>query len=102
MVKTCLENTLTDLIQTWENEVIEFKKANDNFSTSDIGKYYSALSNEANLRSKERAWLVFGVRNKTRKIVGTDYRIESVRLQSLKMLISQRTEPSVTFQKICR
>jgi ATP-dependent DNA helicase RecG len=95
-----LENTLKDLIQTWENEVIEFKEANDNFSTSDIGKYFSALSNEANLRSKEHAWLVFGVRNKTRKIVGTDYRMESERLQSLKMQVSQRTEPSITFRNI--
>jgi len=95
-----LENILSDLIQTWENEVIEFKEANDNFSTSDIGKYFSALSNEANLKDKERAWLVFGVRNKTRKIVGTDYRMEPERLQSLKMQISQRTEPSVTFRNI--
>ncbi|MFA7123694.1 MAG: RNA-binding domain-containing protein [Candidatus Delongbacteria bacterium] len=95
-----LENTLTDLIQTWENEVIEFKEANDNFPTSDIGKYFSALSNEANLKNKECAWLAFGVRNKTRKIVGTDYRMEPERLQSLKMQISQRTEPSVTFRNI--
>lgn len=91
---------LNSLIQTWENEVIEFKEANDNFSTSDIGKYFSALSNEANLKDKERAWLVFGVHNKTRKIVGTGYRMEPERLQSLKMQISQRTEPSVTFRNI--
>ena len=32
---------LNNLIQTWENEVIEFKEANDNFPTSDIGKYFS-------------------------------------------------------------
>ncbi len=95
-----LDNILTNLIQTWENEVIEFKEANDNFSTSDIGKYFSALSNEANLRNKDRAWLVFGVRNKTRKIVGTDYRTEPERLQSLKMQISQNTEPTVTFRNI--
>jgi len=95
-----LKNTLSILIQTWENEVIEFKEANDNFSTSDIGKYFSALSNEANLKDKESAWLVFGVRNKTRKIVGTDYRMESERLQSLKMQVSQRTEPSITFRNI--
>ncbi|MBU4487209.1 MAG: putative DNA binding domain-containing protein [Candidatus Delongbacteria bacterium] len=91
---------LRNLIQTWENEVIEFKEANDNFPTSDIGKYFSALSNEANLKKKEHAWLVFGVHNKTRKIVGTDYRLESERLQGLKMQISQNTEPTVTFRNI--
>jgi len=95
-----LENTLSSLIDTWENEVIEFKEANDNFPTSDIGKYFSALSNEANLKDKESAWLVFGVKNKTRKVVGTDYRKETERLQSLKMQISQGTEPSVTFRNI--
>ncbi|MBN2790124.1 MAG: putative DNA binding domain-containing protein [Candidatus Delongbacteria bacterium] len=95
-----LHELLTDLIQTWENEVIEFKEVNDNFPTSDIGKYFSALSNEANLRDKEHAWLVFGVNNKMRKIVGTDYRNEADRLQSLKMQISQNTEPSITFRNI--
>ena len=56
-----------------ENEVVEFKKAENNFDFDDLGKYYSALSNEANLRSLDKAWLVFGVHDKTRDIVGTDY-----------------------------
>jgi predicted HTH transcriptional regulator len=54
--------------------VIEFKNVGDSYSTSDIGKYFSALANEANLRDAEKAWLVFGVDNKTRSIVGSDYR----------------------------
>lgn len=95
-----LEELLKDLIATWENEVIEFKQVGDNYSTSDIGKYFSALSNEANLRNKEKAWLVFGVNNKTRKVAGTDYRPESERLQSLKMQIADDTEPGVTFRNI--
>ena len=48
-----------------ENEVVEFKKAENNFDFDDLGKYYSALSNEANLRSLDKAWLVFGVHDKT-------------------------------------
>ena len=91
---------LEQLVSTWENEVIEFKETGDNYSTSDIGKYFSALANEANLRGAERAWLVFGVNNKSRAVVGTSYRIESERLQSLKMQIAQRTEPSITFRNI--
>ena len=39
-----------------ENEVVEFKKAENNFDFDDLGKYFSALSNEANLRYKDFAW----------------------------------------------
>lgn len=36
-----------------ENEVVEFKKAETNFDIDELGKYFSALSNEANLRDHE-------------------------------------------------
>ena len=95
-----LEALLHTLIAAWESEVVEFKRAGDGFSSSDIGKYFSALANEANLRGAERAWLVFGVDNKTRTVCGTDYRPEPDRLDSTKMQIAQGTEPSVTFRDI--
>lgn len=95
-----LSALLEQLITTWENEVLEFKQAANTYSTSEIGKYFSALANEANLRGAERAWLVFGVNNKSRAVVGTDYRMEPDHLQSLKMQIAQRTEPSITFRNI--
>ena len=44
-----------------ESEVVEFKEARSNYSFNDIGKYFSALSNEANLRGLQEAWLVFGI-----------------------------------------
>lgn len=49
--------------QLWEhseNEVVEFKKAETNFDVDELGKYFSALSNEANLREREFAWNAFG------------------------------------------
>lgn len=95
-----LQAHLATLIERWENEVVEFKRAGDGYSTDDIGKYFSALANEANLRDQDRAWLVFGVDNKTRKVVGTDYRPEPERLHSLKMQISAGTEPAVTLRDI--
>ncbi len=95
-----LQTLLEVLIARWENEVVELKRAGDGYSTDDIGKYFSALSNEANLRDQDRAWLVFGVDNKTRKVVGTDYRPEPGRLQSLKMQMAEATEPSVTLRNI--
>uniref|UniRef100_A0A486XGG5 ATP-dependent DNA helicase RecG-related protein n=1 Tax=Rheinheimera sp. BAL341 TaxID=1708203 RepID=A0A486XGG5_9GAMM len=95
-----LHNLLEQLIATWENEVAEFKQADKNYDTDRIGAYFSALSNEANLRGKERAWLVFGVNNKTRTVVGTDYRLEPERLHSLKQQIADATEPSITLREI--
>lgn len=91
---------LHQLIATWENEVVEFKQATDAYGTDDIGKYFSALANEANLRGVERGWLVFGVNNKTRAVVGTDYRTQTDRLQSLKQQIATDAEPRITFREI--
>lgn len=59
---------------TSETEVVEFKEAKDGYDLDKIGKYFSALSNEANLKGKPHAWLVFGVENKCHKIVGSRYR----------------------------
>lgn len=56
------------LIQHKESEVVEFKKAENNFDFDDLGKYFSALSNEANLRGLPFAWLVFGYDEKCLKI----------------------------------
>lgn len=100
MQSTDIKTLLNRLIDTWENEVVEFKQAGNDYPTDKIGRYFSALSNEANLRNIERAWLVFGVDNKTRTIVGSDYRREPERLQSLKMQISDDAEPSITFRNI--
>ena len=95
-----LSGLLDELIATWENEVVEFKQAGNDYDTDRIGEYFSALSNEANLRGADRAWLVFGVSNKTRAVVGSDYRPEVERLQGLKNQIAQSTEPSITFRDI--
>lgn len=100
MTQTELHTLLDNLISAWENEVVEFKQAGKDYSTDKIGEYFSALANEANLRGLENAWLVFGVNNKMRTVVGSDYRPEPERLQSTKMQMSQSTEPSVTFRNI--
>lgn len=100
MTEKELQILLNQLIAGWENEVVEFKNVGTSYSTSDIGKYFSALSNEANLRDQERAWLVFGVDNATRKVVGSDYRVDKDRLNGLKQQIANDTEPGVTFREI--
>ena len=69
-----------------ENEVVEFKKAENSFSFDELGKYFAALSNEANLRDKDFAWLVFGVHDKTREILDTSYKNGMKSLQKLKFM----------------
>ena len=84
----------------YEDEVVEFKKAENNFDFDDLGKYFSALSNEANLRDKGFAWLVFGVHDKTREILGTSYKNSMKSLQKLKQDLSQHTTDNNTFRDI--
>ena len=100
MDQAALALLLDELITTWENEVVEFKQAGNDYKTDTIGEYFSALANEANLRGVGSAWLVFGVDNKTRRVVGTNYRPEAERLQSLKMQMAENAEPRVTFRNI--
>jgi ATP-dependent DNA helicase RecG len=95
-----LDAKLAELVAGWEHECVEFKDANDNFPTSDIGKYFSALANEANLRGCASGWLVFGVDNKRRSVIGTHYREDLERLMGLKHQIAQGVDPSTTFANI--
>lgn len=82
-----------------ETEWVEFKSARDNFHFDDLGKYFSALGNEANLKNQECGWLVFGV-NDHRDIVGTNYRNDTTSLHSLKHEIAQHTNNNLTFTEI--
>ena len=86
-----------------ETEVVEYKEAKRNFDFEKLGKYFSALSNEANLRGVECGWLLFGVTNK-REICGTAYRQEqrhpSVGLRSLKHEIAENLNNGLTFEEI--
>ena len=56
-----LKEKIVQMLVTFENEVVEFKEARSNYHFNDIGKYFSALSNEANLRGLQEAWLIFGI-----------------------------------------
>ncbi|WP_227369011.1 RNA-binding domain-containing protein [Halomonas sp. M20] len=100
MDEQALTQLLHSLIERWESEVVEFKRGGKGFSTSDLGKYLSALANEANLRAGESAWLVFGIDDKTRRILGSEFRQASGELDRLKMQIADGTEPSITFRNI--
>lgn len=83
-----------------ESEVFEFKEAKNQYDFNKIGKYFSALSNEANLKNKIMAWLIFGIRDSDREIVGTTYRLNKADLDNLKGEIARKTNNSITFVEI--
>ena len=90
---------LNKLILSWESEVVEFKEAGKDYDKNKIVQYFSAISNEANLKGLQHGWLVFGVRNKDRMIVGSDYR-NSKGLDVLKQEISVGTTGGISFIEI--
>ncbi len=98
--KTSPRQLLEHLLAAGESEVVEFKEATKDFSTSELGKYFSALANEASLAGSGHAWLVFGVRDKDRAVVGTSYRPDPKRLDGLKHQIHHDTSPAATFRNI--
>ena len=93
-----LKEKISQMMESFESEVIEFKEARTNYSFNDIGKYFSALSNEANLRGIQEAWLVFGISD-DKRYVGTEFRKQG-NLQSLKKEIVNGTNERLTFLEI--
>ena len=93
-----LKEKIVRMLASFENEVVEFKEARSNYHFNDIGKYFSALSNEANLRGLQEAWLIFGISD-DKKIVGTDFRKQGG-LQNLKKEIVNGTNERLTFMEI--
>lgn len=83
-----------------ETECLEFKEAKNSFDTNNLGEYFSAISNEANLKDQHFGWIIFGIKDKhPREIVGTSYRRNPSSLNSLKHEIAQQTN-GLTFLEI--
>lgn len=84
-----------------ETEWVEFKEAKSNYDFDKIGRYFSALSNEANLGGQSTGWLVFGVTDQyPRQIVGSSYRLQKPGLDKLKNEIAKNTNHQMTFRQI--
>lgn len=84
----------------YESEVIELKEAKSDFSFKDLGKHFSALSNEAILRGKQDAWLIFGM-DDDKVACGTSYREGNpANLRSLKKEIADRANNRLTLREI--
>lgn len=94
---------LENLMERWEYETVEFKEAKSNYDMDKIGRYFSALSNEANLKQQQYGWLIFGVseKDKIKHLVGTSYKKgDSSILEKFKYEISRDTTNGMTFYEI--
>lgn len=87
------------LSRSTENEVLEFKEAKNQFDKNKLGQYFSALSNEANLKGKKQAWLLLGVKN-DKSVVGT--KINDNQINDYKAEMVNHTSPKLTFIEIHR
>ena len=87
---------LDELLLNSENECVEFKKAETSFDIDTLGKYFSALGNEANLKNKQYSWIVFGIDDKTHKLTNTNF-YKNSNFNKLKKQISDHTTDNIGF-----
>ena len=84
-----------------ETEWLEFKEAKNSFSVDDLGRYVSALANEANFLGRDAGWLVFGVKNTVhpstglRPVVGSRFALTAAERNDIKRQIAGHTSPSL-------
>lgn len=87
---------LNVLMERWETEIVEFKEAKGGYSEDKIGQYFSAISNEANLKNQQYGWFVLGVSEEhTKHPVGTSFKkviLLSLKSSSMKFQNPQQTQ----------
>ena len=94
-----LKNLVNWLIgQPDESEIIEYKA---NFhSETEIGERISALSNSACLIRESFAYLVFGIKDGTKQILGTDFDVSKKKIgnELLESWLMNRLEPRIDYR----
>lgn len=97
MLQNDLEKLLTDILTTQEGVVVEFKENNSDPKV--VGSRVSALSNAANLDDQKYAYLVYGIEDETKRVVGTNFipSSEKVGNDSFEFWLSRRLNPKIDF-----
>jgi len=84
--------------QSQESSVVEFKSNWD--APKDLGQYISALANASVLERQDRAWMIWGINNKTHQVEGTTFDPFSAKgegNQPLVMWLTQKIKPHPDF-----
>lgn len=97
------EKQLIDLVNELvkhpnESEWVEFK--HNYHSAEEIGERISALSNGACLHNQPFGYLVFGIEDKTHKILGTTFKAKSAKKgkEDLESWLINRLDPRIDFR----
>jgi len=93
-----LLRSLLSLSLSAETEWVEFKHNND--APEEIGEYLSALSNSAALHGQEAGYIVWGIENDTRRIIGTTAqpRQKKIGNEELENWLAHLLSPRVDFR----
>src|SRR5579871_5595844 len=92
-------NLLQRLLKEPKESVwVEFKHNNNNPET--IGEWISACANAAILAEQPRAFLVFGIENTTRKMLGTSVRLHNMKKggENFENWINRMVTPSLMME----
>ena len=91
--------TIIDDIQASpkESEWVEIKE--NNSKPEEIGEYISALANGAAYMGQSKGYLIYGIKNETRAIVGTTYqpKLEKVNNEEIENWIAHQLSPRIDF-----
>ena len=89
-------------MERWEHETVEFKEAKGGYNEDKIGQYFSAISNEANLKNQQYGWFILGVsEDGARHPVGTSFKKgDSALLERFKFEISRNVTDGMSFLDI--
>ncbi|MDI6762921.1 MAG: putative DNA binding domain-containing protein [Thermodesulfobacteriota bacterium] len=82
-----------------ETEWLEFKSSHSD--AQHLGEYLSALANSACIHGKARGYIVFGVENKSRQVVGTAFQPQREKgkgNQDLLLWLTQGMQPNTGFE----
>ena len=87
---------LSELIKNDECEWIEYKE--NWFDRDELGTYISAMSNAAAFHGEDCAYFIWGVKDKTREIVGTDFNYDKdIKNEPIKHYLARLLNPSISF-----
>lgn len=91
---TLLE-TLIDLPK--ETEWFDFK--HNNYNHEEIGEYISALSNSATLHGRDRGYVIWGVDDKSHRVLGTNFKPKTAKIggEELENWLIKLIFPKVNF-----
>jgi predicted HTH transcriptional regulator len=99
MTEENLKNMIDELrFLPSETEWVEFKE--NRCEKNELGEYISALANSACLHDKQKAYLVFGVKDQDHLVVGTSVKLKRIKVgnEELENWLCRFLEPRVDFK----